>query len=891
VVEGFVCIGGERRKLPDGPSRYGEVNHAGAPQGSEMANITKGFIRSGERDVNKLLDIRQMRGKKSREGLEGQYVGYHHCNDTGCTGQPSSLSNRDATGVAPTLSRMEIGNEGGGKPSARSYSGTSPHSYTRNNKGSDKTGTNPPSTGGLGGGLADSSTRRRCDQAENEGHTSSSEWNESTFRRWKDRYITAIHRLDSGLVCSDKEVCGEEDVRRRRDRLVVPGSIGNPTEGCSQESRPPPRAEVHKEGGPAVFGVNRNERHTTPGIQPTQVSGYSQEISGVRLVVRGKCGEGEEGSRIRSERKEVVWHRGTPKFITKNFLDPPSWEAIQMAFPLQGGIQRKKWPLNIKKVNPGNIKLLSELDCLDEACREFFNESSRILWDEELYLSKIKDTIPPPFKKPSISAVELQSLVDGKLERAEKTPLWGTFAFKVAEPHKQRCRCIFDCRINDVFKTTPKYTLKTKTQIRAQLNRENIIFLQFDFKSFYDQFVLSYLVRKFFGVLGHDDMFYWLCLLPMGFRLAVACAQAAMWLFLNFERGSVQAATCIDNVCLSGERKTTLGVAHHFLLRVERCGFTLNGFEEKSYTSMSEEDKLKKLESLIESEPEFLGEKYDLFKKTRSMTEKTLGKLILVWEAIGDLLREGRFSFITGRQFFSLIGILVYSTGVLNINTHPFYNLFKKIRKMSGILSKTEAWDDPMPSHLTRDEFGVLEEWIKIVKTNRPVDMVAGVKKAPPLNVLKAELFVILDASKVGWGAVIFDENRKFRKYLQGKWPVGEDYSSSVRAEPQGVIEVIFRLRKEWKGRVVAILTDHENLVHASKALFVHNYFYNRCLARVEAARREMGAEIWMYFLEGKKNNADSISRNKGFFLVDSIFPEVEGTGLGSALMPPQWQT
>ena len=157
-------------------------------------------------------------------------------------------------------------------------------------------------------------------------------------------------------------------------------------------------------------------------------------------------------------------------------------------------------------------------------------------------------------------------------------------------------------------------------------------------------------------------MFYWLVLLPMGFRLAVACAQAAMWLFLNFLRTGVDAATCIDNVCMSGEEKATLRAAHNFLIRVESCGFTLNGFEDINYTGMSEEDQLKKLLSLVEVRPEFLGELYDLKEKTRCMTAKTLGKLDLVWRALGPLL----------------IGLLVYATQVLNLPTHNYFNIFKK---------------------------------------------------------------------------------------------------------------------------------------------------------------------------------------------------------------------
>jgi hypothetical protein len=116
-------------------------------------------------------------------------------------------------------------------------------------------------------------------------------------------------------------------------------------------------------------------------------------------------------------------------------------------------------------------------------------------------------------------------MIGGKLEGASKNPTWGVFGFKVAEPAKGRCRAIFDCDLNLVFKKTLSYCLKNKDQIRScchDKGDDDFVFLQFDFKSFYDQFVLWLKVRKFFGLLGHDEMVYWLRLLPMGFRLAVA---------------------------------------------------------------------------------------------------------------------------------------------------------------------------------------------------------------------------------------------------------------------------------------------------------------------------------------------------------------------------------
>ena len=95
-------------------------------------------------------------------------------------------------------------------------------------------------------------------------------------------------------------------------------------------------------------------------------------------------------------------------------------------------------------------------------CKNFLIESLRVLHDESLYKEMVGEEIPPPLQRPSLSKIELDSLEDYKFEKASTKPVWGTFPFKVAEPQKKRCRAIFDCKINKVITSTPKYTLKTK---------------------------------------------------------------------------------------------------------------------------------------------------------------------------------------------------------------------------------------------------------------------------------------------------------------------------------------------------------------------------------------------------------------------------------------------
>ena len=95
-------------------------------------------------------------------------------------------------------------------------------------------------------------------------------------------------------------------------------------------------------------------------------------------------------------------------------------------------------------------------------------------------------------------------MMGGKVERAGCSPSWGVFGFKVAEPKKARCRAIFACDLNKVWLKAPRYTLKGKEGVRKCCYRKgrDFLWVQFDFVSFYDHFVLDPGVRKFFWSAG-----------------------------------------------------------------------------------------------------------------------------------------------------------------------------------------------------------------------------------------------------------------------------------------------------------------------------------------------------------------------------------------------------
>ena len=736
-----------------------------------------------------------------------------------------------------------------------------------------------------------------------------------TVRGGQNCQPSALYSAHNPSVLGDAGLRGTKGEGGGGGILAFPGFARGSHQELPQESEPALGAALPKKRIHPTLSGGGNEGCGPSPHHAASDNGYPQQVSGIGLADRGE--EDEGGERQGFESSGDGWedsegergdgggdggrdggrdgggggYVGIPKFVKKNFVDPPSWEELQKTFKNVGEIQRIRFPLNVKRVSKGNIKKLRELSFVNEECKLFLYENLRVLYDEKLYKEMTEGSDPPPLQKPSLSRNELDSLEGYKFEKAKEKPIWGTFPFKVAEPQKKRCRAIFDCKINKVVSSTPQYSLKNKQQIREDFEKiklYNYIFVQFDFRSFYDQFPLWKLIRKYFGFLGHNGMWYWLLLLPMGFRLAVACAQATMWAFLNFYRDpEVSVATIIDNVCFSGPREKVYEAINTFLTRVFLCSFSLNKFEEIKFLELSHKQKMVLFRSLEETQPEFLGEKYNFVKNTRCLNEKTVEKLRVVWGVLGEELGEKKKS-MSNRQLFSLFGILIYATEILNISTFSFFNLFKKIRKISKYLSDHEdEWDNIVDLQLTNKEYFVLKNWVKIVLANKPVFMTAGKKAIPRFENFKADFYIVLDASSWGWGALLFGSVKNFLSQANGQWAKG-DYGASTKAEPLGVEAAVGWWSKRIAHKKVAILTDHKNLVYAFSALFIHSWFYNRCMEKLDRLQVENGTEFQIYYLQGEKNTADGVSR--GATVVENkVFPWVEGAGMDTAL-PCPWQ-
>jgi len=879
------------RSKQNGPSRPCKDYSSGPPDRPQMVG---GSIPPSEGDVSSQLDFGSIR--KEGEKVVGFDISKGNGISTRCIGKLASVSEECRSNALENEPGMEDGVEGCGRLCEAEKTDPGEGGDMEPDEKGYHVGGGEDGEGCIGGNVGD--------RRERGGHY------EVTCRRNPGNEIPdegPIHYRENGvkptLYCefgtcqyADTKICDREEEKRKegsrgRTCMVISSSHGQPSATGVTKGTPGSGNEISKTGSSPSASSNGFNRYGADGLLPAPQYRDATPLLGFRMGIRGGGGTQQEGcsSGLETVSEKKKFCNKTPDYVRKNYMDPPSWEDMQKAFPNNPTIQRAFLELNVSRVAEGSIEKLLELDFLHEECKNFLINNLRILNDENLYKSMVGDTKAPNLPKPSLSAMEIEKLLNYKLELSPVQPLWGTLPFKVAEPHKNRCRAIFDCNLNSIFKDTPKYHLKSKTEIRRGLNSNlsDFIFLQFDFKSFYDQILLSKKVRKYFGFQGHNNLFYVLKLLPMGFRLAVACAQSIMWALLNFKKDDrVMIATCIDNVCFAGPREDVYKAATRFLERVEKCNFTLHGFEKEKFTPLSEEKRRSVLKKLEDVNPEFLGEKYNLVEKTRAISKKTVDKLEVVWSAIGPhLFQKSRK--ITHRQFFCLIGIVVYASDVLDIKTHTFFNLFRKIRILCEKLSTNKLlWDAPLAMELTRVEFEKMEKWVTIILKNNPVGLLRGRKEIPTMEDAMADIFIVTDASKDGWGAIFFDKSKKFTHFRQGIWPRG-DYRASSKAEPLGIEKTIKQERDELKGKRIVILTDHENLVFASRALFVHSFYYNKILTYLEQIKKEDNTQVFIYYVKGKNNNADGVSRGQRS-VVSTAFPDV-GTGLEMAL-PIPWQ-
>jgi len=412
-------------------------------------------------------------------------------------------------------------------------------------------------------------------------------------------------------------------------------------------------------------------------------------------------------------------------------------------------------------------------------------------------------------------------------------------AFTVPELAKNRRRNILEPLINDWIHhgDFEDCILPSKEKVRQAMTKRYAI--QFDFRSYFDQFALSEEVRRFFCLRRRRRTFR-SKVLPMGFRPSCAIAQTTTDALLDFHMPEgVCSIGYIDNVAFTSDSIADLiTVASTFLARCHTAGVQVNEIDGDP------KDRVTITEAITQN-LELLGEKYDTLNCTRCLTTKTLEKLIVV-DAF--LKTETQCS---NREMAAVFGILLYSANVLDFSLCDVPNALKYFRRI-GVSAYSHGWDStaPIMEELQRREVHLL---CAAALRNTPVTTFSP--KITPTR----QLFC--DASDWGWGCIYRSEDGIVTTHA-GPWsPIDRlthNLQSSVSSEPLGLWRSMCAAVDPQFTGAIEIFTDHSPLVFAAAAGYSPCTTYNTLLRNLKDNFRSTCLFTW---IPGAKNPADTYSR------------------------------
>lgn len=417
------------------------------------------------------------------------------------------------------------------------------------------------------------------------------------------------------------------------------------------------------------------------------------------------------------------------------------------------------------------------------------------------------------------------------LEKADKftcqKPRCGVKAFAVPERSKNRRRPIFWPDINKSIDRS--ILLRDYIPLRRNVRKkvhDSVWSVQFDFASWYDQLPLMQDIPRLFSVDGKKC----LASLPMGFRPSAEVAHTISEVIADFPLpDGVNSVVYIDNVRFGGPNKDSVAqAARDFIARADQVGAVLN---DRRITPTRLED--------------FLGERFDLQKKTRRLTRKTLEKIHAARTALNET--------VTFRQVAAIFGLLFFCSEVLKLNLSK---VFQALRYYRIQMSKVTNWDADA-ERIPDNALAEIRAWLNAANRNKAVPTWESEEFFPDLT-------IFVDASSQGWGAVSISSSGIHQ--AGAPWSPLErsqhDVTHSTVAEPLAVLHAA-RAFVSTHSKKVKIMSDHQGLVFAGNAGYGKSEKYNRmCL---ELSESYPATRFVFCFIEGVNNVlADAISRSWG---------------------------
>ena len=521
---------------------------------------------------------------------------------------------------------------------------------------------------------------------------------------------------------------------------------------------------------------------------------------------------------------------------------------VTAAFGVTKQVPKSLLPLHLKaQVRPIALDKLLLLPNKTPECRLFLNNALSWLNDAKKY----GDSAPQP-KLPRFSWKNFRAMLGYKYKPLYGLPEGFVDAFVRTEPSKNpdhehglRLRPLFAPDANEAGATRDKLQdlkMPTKGEVREQGSNKPGLVVQFDMESYYDQFECSESVKRKLCFLGPDGVVYALERLPMGLRPACEVAQATTWFLLDFEMGpSVKVTTCIDNVRFLGDEDEVVSAIRVFLDRCRQAGAQLDRWPAS--------DKKEDIVSMGERAGDFLGEHYDYAKSTRKLTTRTVEKVAMIKSWFDST--EGRRITMTARQMSVMMGMLFWTTSVLDLPLCRYFHLLRDYRKCGALAAESQDFDATKVD-LTPTAIDELRQWLEAASANKETAMSPDAPGDPSLN-------LIVDASGVGYCAIA-TTNFTNSQILSGSWSESQKKraQSSVWAEPEGIYLACLRFVRQ-EDRFVRIFTDHSPVVYANRAGYAKGFSPNHLLERLKKTFPNTIFEI--VHVKGECNPADRYSR------------------------------
>ena len=431
-----------------------------------------------------------------------------------------------------------------------------------------------------------------------------------------------------------------------------------------------------------------------------------------------------------------------------------------------------------------------------------------------------------------------------KITRKEIRAWAKAFTRKELAP-KWRRRHLIDPLINELFidGDFEKISLPTLRDIRVGLKK---FVIQFDFASWYDQFLLDPDVQPYFTIKTKEGLFVH-CTLPMGFRPSCLVGQRTSDILATLSNADrLFLAIYIDNILISADtEEECLAAAREFVERCKTAGAILNDADVP-------------LEQRLQTKFEFLGVAYNLIDRELQHSDKTMDKLVKGLEIVRD--DSQKFTF---RRVAAVFGLLFWAQSVLPVDISKYFHALKFYREHMNI-DDTE-WNRECPAfplNVRRE----LSAWFQEAIAAPPQPLLPKAKG-------ESEGTIYTDASAYGWGAIFFSNEGV--KTAGGPWSSDDlalwNVESSVAAEPLAFTKAISTFCSVHT-RHVQVYTDHMSLTYPVNRGYGKAYSYNYAIRQIKECFPNL--QITMCFIKGEDNViADGISRGRGLeeFGVDGM--------------------